>query len=134
MARASRSWHVVPGVVTATHRPIWGLRSAFVARVNYGVVVEYDYWYDGARYTGNRRHFTIWRLGGMSLDRALAMTRDRYPIGASVSVRVDPSHPGESVLESKADLEAVVTCFSIGALFLAAEIAFVLDLLGVIEV
>ncbi len=97
------------------------------------MLVSYDYWVDGYRYSGRQRLFTIWRFGLIPFAAAQEL-RVRYAKGRSLTVYVDPGQPAEAVIEPRADSTAVITCVMFGVLALVSAAVFTLDLLDVLTV
>ena len=123
-ARASRAWQTTHGVVTAV-----SLRRVSGKTPYHEVQVAYDYWVDGDRYSGRRRLFTSWPVFSQPRKQA-DETAARYAPGTSVTVRYDPSDPGEAVIEPRVDRWEMGLNFGIGLFCLGLVFWGVLALLG----
>jgi hypothetical protein len=94
---ASRSWVGVPGRVIESR----ALRSPIPSGEGRGqwypngVRLAYEYTIEGERFVGGQ---SSWRGYWPSLSNAVVRAR-RYPVGAAVTVWVDPEDPRRCVLE-----------------------------------
>ena len=118
-ARASRSWPEVPAEIVESSTKLIGHYTTYRVRSIWEVEVSYVYAVYGKWYSGHRHRFSIWRFGGMTFEMANEAVARYYP-GAHVTVRYDPDHPKESVLEPRADRDGVTTCIMWGTMALLA--------------
>jgi len=117
MARSSRlesTWERVAGVVTDS--------KVVNSGELYAPEVNFEFRHNGISLKGSkiRRHLLQFNWRGPA-DRAVA----RYPLGAAVSVYVDPQDPANSVLEPGGDLGARTTMTVVGALMVIVGIALI---------
>jgi len=88
---ASLTWPSTTGTVTSSEVARYKTRGApqFMAKVGF------DYAVDGATFSGNRLRFGNYAAAEAKAKEDAA----KYPVGAKVDVRYDPSSPARSVLE-----------------------------------
>lgn len=97
MAKESRGWPSVPGLITASeitsNTSIGAYGSA--TTTSYHTKVSYGYRVQGHDYESGRVTFGS---VGSSYERAKEVA-NRYPLGMDVAVFYDPANPAQSVLE-----------------------------------
>ena len=87
--RRSRQWGVTLGTVEGY--------ELLMANRNGWLVVFYSYQFEGKSFSGEWRK---WLLFSFSLVEAQTeKVTTRFPIGAKISVRVDPNSPSRSIAE-----------------------------------
>jgi hypothetical protein len=127
--RRSRSWAPVEGRVLSsaieaeTHRsrPVSGSAVTGGDITTYFPSVEYAYEYQGTSYQSQRIITVNINWPKKEAEEAVA----RYPVGASVTVWVNPDHPDQAVLETSLEryTQKYRMAFFIGAVFLIAGTA-----------
>ena|SRR5437016_11160970 len=109
-------WPTVSGLVTSTridkHYTRYGPR--------YEPIVTYTYQVMGTTYTGSRLCF--WVNESMSSEGAQKKL-DRYPLGASTTVRYHPRKPDRSVLEHGLRLGPVLSASVFAVMLVAGVVA-----------
>ena len=86
----SRSWPVVPGVITESHRTYSGTGTK---RRSSGSHIAYQYAVNGKFYKGSVVSYAP------DLLESATGTMNRYPQGAEVQVHYDPKDPATAVLD-----------------------------------
>lgn len=88
-----RHWPEVAGTVVATK-----IDRSYVGNGGYQFVpvIEYEYQYDGQTFRSSRRCAGNFVSGVKGEAEFIAL---RYPLGASLRVRVSPKNPAKSALE-----------------------------------
>jgi hypothetical protein len=103
-----RGWVPVAGTVIAS-----AAQKQYISRgYDYVTGVEYEYSCGGQSFKSRRIRMSNYSLG---TKRTAEMVSTRYPVGASVTVLIDPDNPGSAVLEYGATLLSSV-CICLGLL------------------
>lgn len=122
-SRAERSQFWPPATGTVTRSEV--VMSSHQRSSVYRALIEYTYRVGDQDYTGD----TI--CAGGTLDTSMRRHAERrcakYPLGASVPVFYDPSHPDRSCLEKTAEGVGLFTAIGVGLIAVAA-----LSLLGIL--
>ena len=98
MARESRGWPSVPGLITASEISSNTSVGAYGSetKTTYHPKVSYGYRVQGRDYQSSR--VTFGSLGS-SYERAKEVA-NRYPLGMDVAIFYNPANPAQAVLES----------------------------------
>ena len=92
-ALGARRWHVVTGEIIESRLKGWYTGTTF----RWDAVVRYRYRIRGKEYEADRVSFG--NLAILGWQRIAERAHEKYPLGASVSVRVCPTNPSLAVLE-----------------------------------
>jgi len=116
---ASRSWPKASGlIVTSTIKREPGPKGG----EQITPVIEYEFQYQGRSFRTSH-----WRLGNFTVGNSYSADPvvARYPVGASVTVFVNPRHPEKSVLETIPSALSWVP-FGFGVFFLFLSVFVIL--------
>ncbi|MDT8391849.1 MAG: DUF3592 domain-containing protein [Lentisphaeria bacterium] len=116
-AKASQNWPTVDGRVTHSevdqHRETSTNNNSSRRETKYTANIHYTYDYEGASYTGKRVCFGGSRKGSSSMANQIV---NRFPLGKTVEVYVDPAKPATACLEPGVTAMAYIP-LGIGVIF-----------------
>jgi hypothetical protein len=117
-ARASESWTVTPGRITANDIRYQAAGAGKSRYAHFVPIVRYAYSVNSSEHEGGTLRYGM--AGTRTREEAEAILTP-YPVGSETSVRYDPLHPERSVLEAglAGSGAMIVASLIIGALLIA---------------